>query len=372
MMILFDFDLMRYFFEYFYNVMKWHVTNECSYHSTPRDNQLIFMPSDNTWESLLNKYKRDVFYNPNIKRWVVSNPDVGLGICNRILHSMSLFLFAIATRRKFYIQWIRQDAEYITPFEWAGASDYHELFVSEFMNNSFSGIENITKSSDCLYERILFSRDLDAEYSDVVRFQAGDWFGSLFFSNPYYRNTIFRGLNLSTGFPFLFRTLFTPLNHDIQIKSCSWLIQYRSIWPRKTASIDNFVQCALQHGLTPSMYSTTFILTDDPKSMIASAKHSTTKHILQKINIPQNKSCRGPCGDQASVRVMYEMSQCQNAVITLGSSFATCPSFLAGVKQLFKVGYLGHCIQQETKYGPVDANAFGYYGNLISYMSSYS
>jgi len=370
--VLWDFDFMRYFFEYFYNVVKWRITNRCSYNESPRHGRPVFMTRNNSWESLLDKYKREVHDNQSVTKWVVSRPDVGLGICNRIHHSISMLLFAMVTRRKLRIQWTRQNAEYITNMERAGATDYNELFVSEFMNNSFSGIENISQSYHCLYERILFSRDLDAEYSDVVRLEGGDWWGSLFFSNLYYRHTIFRGLNLRTGYPFLFRKLFTPLNYsDIVVKPCSWLIQYRSVWDRRTASIDAFIQCALQHGLTPSMYPTTYILTDDPERMMASARYSTTIDVLKSINIPKNKTCRGPCGDRASVAAIYEMSQCQNAVITLGSSFATCSLYLGGVRQLFKVGYLGNCIQQDTSAGPVDANSYSYFGNILSYMSTY-
>jgi hypothetical protein len=330
------------------------------------------------WNKFLSNYVRKTSH---VNRWLVTKPDVGLGLCNRMLHSTSLLLLAIATNRKVWIEWEEQNYSYISFNEFAGASSYDSLFSSIIRTNAtikpqIDWKTIVADDKECLYEKLRYSYDLNSEFEnkDIIRFEGGDWFGSMLFHNSFYKNTVFRGLNLSYGFPILFRFLFSPKlpnrNQTISRVNCSWLLQYRSIWPRKTASIDWFLNCAMNHGLLPGHYATTYIITDDAQHMMDSARDANTISILNQMNLPKQKACRGKCGDKGSIQNMYALSNCENAVLTLGSSFGTCHAHLAGAKNIYKVGYLGHCIPSSLNEGPIDANSYCRFGNIMSYLSS--
>jgi hypothetical protein len=374
-----DFDLLRYYLEYAFNASKWHIFNTCKVIQEKNKPENWILNKEKDWNKVLSNY---VEKTRHVDYWIVTKPDVGLGLCNRMLHSASLLLFAMAINRRLWIEWEEQNYSYITYNEYAGASNYDSLFESvihtEYRKERPLIDEKYIVANDkkCLYEKLRYSHDLNVEFQNqkILRIEGGDWFGSLLFHNPFYKNTVFRGLNLSYGFPILFKFLFSPKlannNQKITNVNCSWLFQYRSVWPRKTASIDWFMNCAMNHGLLPSHYATTYILTDDVQQMLASARDPNTISALKKMNLPKNKTCRGKCGDQYSIQNMYALSNCQNAVLTLGSSFGTCHAHLAGAKQIFRVGYLGHCIQSSLEEGPIDANSYCRYGNIISHLSS--
>lgn len=358
----FQFELMRYYFEYYYEIVRWHALPMCELTSTRIQEAA---ESNTSWDALLSDqlaYARD--------RWVLTSPPVDLGLCNRILHSLSTLVFAMATNRTLWIEWEEQPPQYITSNEYAGMSSYDSLFVSEFHNPKFRPPQALIDSAipdnrTCFTERLRYSADLNQDYSArVLRLESGEWWAPLLLKNR--AHAMFKGLSPVDGFPLLFRAMFTLRPPEVQPEECSWMIQYRTIWPppRHTAPIETFLSCAHSKGLTPADYSTTWIVADDPSALLAHATPAAAQ-ILAAMHLP-GPSCRGPCGDRQAMETMYRLSRCRNAVLTLGSSFGSCISSLAGAGRQFRVSEFGECIPFMD--GPIDANTFSRNGNLGTYL----
>jgi hypothetical protein len=368
LMLRYEFEFTRYYLEYYYEIVKWHIVPTCKY-TTSKKQIHKSVTQDTSWDKLLLNqlaYTRD--------KWVVSTPPIGLGLCNRILHSLSALTFAMATNRSLWIEWEEQPYQYITSNEYAGMSSYDSLFVSEFHNPRFRPLPHLMESAvnleheTCFLNRVRFSSDLNQDYNaQVLRTESGDWWAPLVIKNQ--ANTMFRGLKLTDGFPLLFRAMFTLHPPTIKPEECSWMIQYRTIWPppRYTAPIEAFLSCAMDQGLTPADYNTTWIVADDPAALMAHATPEATG-IISTMNLP-GPSCRGPCGDRQALETMYRLSRCRNAVLTLGSSFGSCISSLAGAKRQFRVSGYGECLVFPTTDGPIDANTYSRKGNLKSYLA---
>ena len=319
------------------------------------------------WTELLIRQERN-----HTDRWVVYRPSVDLGMCNRILNSLSMLLFAMATNRTLWVEWEAHDMEYITANEFAGATSYDELFVSKLHRNrpSTSIISTPVDEPACFIENLRFSSDLNRVFpQQVVNIHRGDWVGGVLMKNQAYANTVFKGLNAVEGFPILFRSMFTLHPPQVQPERCNWLIQYRQIWPPPyaTAPFESFLRCAFAHGMTEADYNTTWVMTDDPVSMFAEASPAT-KAVLSRMNHPsQSHTCRGPCGDRQAMETMYRMSQCRSAVLTQSSSFGSCITSLAQVSKKLMVGRYGDCLLGNPQ--PTDANHRGSYGGLPTYLT---
>ncbi len=201
---------------------------------------------------------------------------------------------------------------------------------------------------DCLFHRVAHSPDLKAEFEHQVAIKASrcDWWGGLALHNPHYSNTIFKDLNLSTGFPVIFRTLFNlrpPIPEPVE---CDWMIRYRyklaaPDW--NALPIDDFIHCAVSRGMTVSNFRRTWIITDDKTQLLRHASPWARK-ILDRMNLlAYSESCCGPCGDRQALETMYTMSKCKNAVLTFGSSFGTCITSIAGISRIYRVGRYGDC-----------------------------
>jgi hypothetical protein len=367
LMLRFQFEFTRYYLEYYYEIVKWHIMPMCK-HTTSRNH--IFNVTQNTsWDTLISNqlaYTRD--------KWVVSTPPVGLGLCNRILHSLSALMFAMATNRSLWIEWEEQPYQYITSNEYAGMSSYDSLFVSEFHNTRFRPPLHLIKTAlnvehnMCFLNRVRFSSDLNQDYdAQVLRMESGDWWAPLLIKNQ--ANTMFKGLKLTDGFPLLFKSMFALHPPTIEPKKCSWMIQYRTIWPppRNTAPIESFLSCARNHGLTHEDYNTTWIVADDPVALMTHATPEAAS-ILSAMNLPR-PSCRGPCGDRHALETMYKLSNCKNAILTLGSSFGSCISSLAEANRQFRVSEYGECLVSPPTDGPIDANTYSRKGNIKTYLA---
>ena len=369
-MVRYQFVFMRYHFEYYFQAAKWHLNVECAApFSEPPTKGDIYPDAD--WQELISKQLKKI---PD--RWVVSKHHVGFGLCNRILNSVSALLLAMATNRTLWIEWERQEAVYITSNEFAGMSSYDDLFESPFHDIRFRPpselIENATKVQDCFMEKLRFSSDLNKEYDHkVIRIDKGEWWGGLLFHNRAYSQTVFKGLKPMEGFPILFRAMFSLRPPHVKPEKCSWMIQYRTIWPppRYTAPIESFLACAVEKGMTPEDYHTTWIVADDPAAMIAHASPAA-RRVLSTMNLPaDNVTCRGPCGDRQAMETMYRLSRCRNAVLTLGSSFGSCISSLAGAPRQYRVSHYGECLPMSAAEGPVDINTYSRNGNIATYLS---
>ena len=374
-LLQYEFEFMRYYFEYYFEIVRWHALTRptCEYTtSTPPLALGESTPSVNhSWHSLLSEqlaYTRD--------RWVLSRPPVGLGLCNRILHSLSALLFAMATNRTLWLEWEPQPYQYITANEYAGMSGYDALFRSDLHHPRFRPPTQIieraveVKYDACFAGAMRFSTDLNKDYSArVLRIEGGEWWAPLLFKNRAVKR--FAGLDLMDGFRRLFRAMFTLRPPRFKVETeCTWLIQYRTIWPppRRTAPIEAFLACAHAGGLTPAEYRTTWIVADDPAALMAHATPEAAR-VLSAMHLPQAASCRGPCGDRQAMETMYRLSRCKHAVLTLGSSFGTCIASLAGIDRQFRVSEFGECLRVPTADGPLNANTYSRHGNLGTYLA---
>ena len=90
--------------------------------------------------------------------------------------------------------------------------------------------------------------------------------------------------------------------------------------------------------------------------------------ILSAMNLPR-PSCRGPCGDRHALETMYKLSNCKNAILTLGSSFGSCISSLAEANRQFRVSEYGECLVSPPTDGPIDANTYSRKGNIKTYLA---
>lgn len=213
------------------------------------------------------------------------------------------------------------------------------------------------------------NRDFDAKY---IRIDTAEWWGGLLFRNKAYADTVFKGLNLVEGFPLLFRSIYTLRPPEVSPpKRCSWMIQYRTIWPppRYTAPIKSFLDCAHAKGMTPEDYSTTWIVANDPAALLLSGVDPQTLNVLRAMNLPKEKTtCRGPCGDRHAMETMYSLSRCSNAVLTFGSSFGSCIANLAAAPRQFRVSHYGDCLEAVTG-DPIDVNTYSLHGNIATYLA---
>ena len=91
-----------YLFAYDYKMLKMRMMGIQSY--CPSEPMLNFRPPDqlpnNTWESLITEYA-----SLNHSKYVVYSPFSNSGFCNRMLHSISVLLFAMVTNRTMWINW---------------------------------------------------------------------------------------------------------------------------------------------------------------------------------------------------------------------------------------------------------------------------
>jgi hypothetical protein len=97
---------MRYHFENYYEATKWNL-HSSSHAAVKYDKQLLQAGDHHPiaeWGKLISKQLETVS-----DQWVIYKPPVGLGLCNRIINSLSCLLLAMATDRKLWIEWDQQD-----------------------------------------------------------------------------------------------------------------------------------------------------------------------------------------------------------------------------------------------------------------------
>ena len=294
--------------------------SKTSFSSCQFDTSDVNIPvyENNSWDFLLKNYER--FKDPD--KFVIFKPQDWQGLCNRFMNSISIFLLAIATNRTIWIEWNAFNNTQISSVEYGGIMAYSNLFNSSpllqrppyleedyFLGGRFP-------NGHCVAKYARFGNLQKMDQYKVVHFNRYDFWGTHLMNNNRYKNSIFRGLNVSDGFPILFRKLFS-LKKPVKAKTCSWMIQYRTQWPLPfyTAPFDNFLNCANASGLTPAEYSSTFIISDNPRKILDTAS-SSTKTILHQMNLPRSKvTSRGKFGDLKTMQTMYELSECKYAVV---------------------------------------------------------
>ena len=329
--------------------------------------------ANRSWEDLIT----DQLSSPH-SGWIVSKHPVTLGLCNRILDITSSFLLAVATNRTLWIEWDEQPQYTMNPVEIVGSSSFQSIFNSSFHETRFRPPDNITDriplASDCFLQQIVGASDLSLIFMNhsVVEIARCDWWGGLLLKNPQYARTVFHGLNISLGFPMIFRSLFKLHPPFPQPVECSWMIQIRVDLPGPWFHVpptDDFFRCAFAGGMTFLDYKTTWIVTDNKKRLLERSSPKA-KRMLSMMNLPtREKTCRGTCGDRRTMETIYKLSQCKRAVLTFGSSFGSCITSLAGVSQVFRVGRYGDCHALPSA-EPYDMNTFSRYGNAATFLAS--
>jgi hypothetical protein len=327
-----------------------------------------------SWDHLISKHMTS-----NHDGWLISEPPVGHGLCNRILDITSMFILSIATNRTLWVEWGEKATLTYNYIEDIGMSDFESLFNSTFHNPRFrppqTVIDEARPMDECLLHRAANSPNLKAEFATHTAIKATrcDWWGGLVLHNPHYSNTMFNGLNFSTGFPVIFRTLFNlqpPIPEPVE---CDWMIQYRFKLPApawNVQPIDYFLKCAATGGMTVSNFRRTWIITDDKLQLLQHASPES-RRILSLMNLPAyDESCRGPCGDRQALETMYTMRKCKNAVLTFGSSFGSCITSLAGISHIYRVGRYGDCHVLPSNGEPIDVNTRSRHGDTLTHFYS--
>jgi hypothetical protein len=325
-----------------------------------------------TWDSLISKH-----ISSEHSGWIIARHIAELGLCNRILDITSLFILAIATNRTLWIEWEEEPQTVLNEWEIIGMTGFDTLFNSSLRNYKRKPPEKVLQNAEeidraCFTHHVATSPDLNADFNhkDAIVSTGYDWWGGLLLNNDHYRQTVFKGVNFSTGFPIIFKTIFNlnpPVPEPVE---CQWIIQYRVKRPRPKwllRPIDDFLECAISKGMTAKEYNKTWIVTDDVETMLMHASPQS-KTIISQMNLPSEKeSCRGPCGDRHAMETMYKLSQCKNAVLTFGSSYGSCITSLAMIQPVYRVGRLGDCHGLPSS-EPFDMNTVSKYGNSATYI----
>ena len=287
-----------------------------------------------------------------------------------------MLVFAMVTNRTLWVEWEQQNSSRFNAIESGAASDYDSLFQSPLHERRRRPPDDVMQrlvSTDmnCAAAKFRFSHDLNVDYPmDVVRLNGCDWQGGLLMRNKAYADTVLKGLNPVQGLNILIRALFTLQPPHVPQELCSWLIQYRHVWPLPymTANIRDFIACARRHGMQESDYATTWVLTDDRATMLELADQES-RTVLARMNYPTTKrACKGVCGDRATMESVYRLSGCRNAVLTHASSFGACVTSIAPILKKLTVGPFGECMV--THLEPLDPNSQVRGGGYVTYLST--
>lgn len=287
-------------------------------------------------------------------RWIVVPTEPAAGMCNRAMNLVSALLLAIATRRALLFDWDQVPARqwYAEQTEHIGHSGYETTFgpprimfsytkALQYYGWADSDARNGAAVLDWHHRDFLEhlrNRDMDQAYPQSVLFiQRFDWWGPLLLANPIYQS-LFAGTTRSEAFAVLFRFLF-PLKPDdvlaVELQpSCDWFIQIRRKWERKTATLNQFVQCAQNHGLSSA--NRAYLLSDTSESPQDSGL----------VSFDEGAYCRdgSPDCDRRTLRTMYTLARCtEGAVLTATSTFGACIAGLGRIPLVARVTGTGGC-----------------------------
>jgi alpha 1,2-mannosyltransferase len=176
----------------------------------------------------------------------------------------------------------------------------------------------------------------------IIHIKRYDWWAAPLFANPFYQY-IFQNISSAQGFPILFKFLFQPKHASSdETGQCDWMIQYRTVWERVTAPLNQFEQCAVAHGM--SVDDKAFLVTDSGSAI-------PTHTNIEKLK----KGCRtGLECDRDMINTMHSMSKCKHAVLTHTSTFGACIAGLGQIQDTYYVKPDGSCHKKDTV-DPMDA-----------------
>lgn len=287
-------------------------------------------------------------------RWIVVPTEPAAGMCNRAMNLASALLLAVATRRTLLFDWDHVPSRkwYAEQTEEIGHSGYDTTFgpprimyshvkALQYYGWSDSHAKDGAAILDWRHRDFLDSlktRDMDQAYPQSVLFiQRFDWWGPLLLANPVYRG-LFGETTRQEAFPILFRFLFPLKPEDAQIVEsrprCDWFVQIRRKWERHTATLDQFVRCATNHGLSST--SVAYLLSDTSESPRDSGL----------VSFDEGAYCRdgSPDCDRNTLRTMYTLARCtEGAVLTATSTFGACIAGLGRIPLVARVTGTGGC-----------------------------
>jgi len=286
-------------------------------------------------------------------RWIVVPTEPAAGMCNRIMNLLSALLLAIATERTLLFDWNTIPAQkwYAQQTETIGHSGYDQTFGSPPIMFSYRdvlqyfGVTDTKAGSATIDWRHrdflvnLRTRDMDQMYPHSVIFvQRFDWWGPLLLANRHY-HPLFHTVTASDAFPILLRYLFPLKAVDQQTLDttppCSWFVQIRRKWERKTAPLSQFVQCAENNGYTTSDATVSYLASDTSESPLNSG--------LTPVSTTYCRSGAPDC-DRNTLKTMYALSKCTTgAVLTATSTFGACIAGLGRIPKVFRVTDTGQC-----------------------------
>lgn len=258
-------------------------------------------------------------------RWLVCEFSWQAGNCNRMAHIVSCLMMAMATGRVLLFDWEERPSQmHENGKEQVSQAKFEDLFQQAPIDFSwkkaeekFRGLEK-HRLGDELLEKVRWF-DLDTVYTEsVITIHRYDWWGGpLFAKNPFYRDSVFHGLESSVLFEKLAKWLFRPKNR-FPPKTCqNTLIHRRVHWERETALKEAFLKCA-QH---PKEYT---LVTDQQ-----ACRNNWTCHTDAVQSMFQYHTCSG------------------GAVLTAYSTFGACLANLGQIRPVIRVYPDGKCVQVE-------------------------
>lgn len=303
---------------------------------------------------LKNAHKKDI-------RWLIGNLHPHAGLCNRIMHILSCLAYAIATNRVLLFDWVSDPVHmHENGIEEMAQANFDEIFQKPKINISYSNAlkafslvsEEIQSRSVTIYDdnnnflEDLAIQDLDKKYPQSFIFISRyDWWATPIFSNPMYKD-IFFGKSSYEMFSILFKFLFIPFDGipSNSNNNCDWLIQYRTVWDRKTAPLQNFIDCASNNGFEKN----------NQKMILSTDKRNVEFDGNLIIGCRQGQLC-----DKNTIQSMYHLATCKNAVLTFTSTFGQCITGLGQLSNVYMMNGEGEC--SKKKYiDPIDAGVLPY------------
>ena len=287
-------------------------------------------------------------------RWVVADLDPLAGTCNRIMHILSSFAFALATGRVLLLDW--QDTAlqtHVNGKENIVQSDFTKLFSTAPFRYSYQeamarfrfdeGHHHIHIQDTDFLRHLRFS-DLDQVYKQpILHIHRVDWWAPPLMHNKLYSGYVFEGRSSATVFSELFHYFFRPNKPQTPLVACDWFVHIRTVWERQTAPKEAFVRCATEHDSSTGNVNDRMIISTDSQSQ--SETIGTTL-----------RGCRNSleCNEQA-VQAMYQLAgNCKRAVLTATSTFGACIAGIGMMSETYTVTPDGEChIRKFTD--PIDA-----------------
>jgi hypothetical protein len=300
---------------------------------------------------------------------IIAELDNQAGLCNRMTHIASAFLFGMLTGRAILFDWHAVgEVEYHDGIERISQADFSDLFE---VNSGFdfslrqvatgAGVDPdvLRKAGEPLLHYAgdflgrLRCHNPSAAFSQrvikVIRFE---WWIAAAMANPHHESSIAKwfpgGVRGASIFQYIAAVIFPPSLPvksymslaKVNDRSCSIGMQIRRHWSRKTSGNDLFLSCARRSQDWIQRYDSnqSFIQNGTRKQFRLSTDDISTSTEFQDI-ISSGDLLKpvfdGACRSsknclQMAIADMYILSECEAVVTTDSSTFGRCAAALGG------------------------------------------